>query len=346
MPTRAASAKARYLGIRDLARRFAGVEIGPDKDYLIETRLARLVSDLEQKDIAALDALLRNEPTPELERIVIEALLNGETTFFRDFDCYAALRNDVLPALIERRRAVKQLDFWSAACSTGQEPYSLAILVADQFRELADWRVRILATDLSHAHLERAAAGRYSQFDVNRGLPTTALIRHFDQDGADWVLQKSIRDRVELFAFNLIEDATPILRADVVLLRNVITVARHSGPNSGDASTAVNCNKTMMVLQYAHEIHYPVHQRDRAQGASQQIPADGRQRDAHHREGPERAGRAARPPSERGAVLARPDGERGAATAGHPGLGKARDLQARPARRHPGIAARGSRGSE
>ncbi len=222
MSKTAASAKPHYLAIRDLAKRSAGVVVGPDKDYLIESRLAKLVAALEIKGVAELDARLRSAPTRELERTIVEALLNGETNFFRDFDCFSALRSDVLPGLIERRRNVKRLDFWSAACSTGQEPYSLAMLLRDHFAELATWKVRILATDLSQAHLERAAAGCYTQFEVNRGLPSAALVRHFDQRDGAWVLEKAIRERVELLQFNLTNDATPIARADVVLLRNVM----------------------------------------------------------------------------------------------------------------------------
>jgi chemotaxis protein methyltransferase CheR len=149
-------------------------------------------------------------------------MLNGETTFFRDVVCFDALRSIVLPRLIARRDTERRLQIWCAGCSTGQEPYSVAMFLAESFPHLVDWNVRILATDVSSLHLARARAGRYAQFEVNRGLPASLLVKHFDQDGSDWLIAPGLRSRVEFAELNLI-DAWPVLPLmDIVLLRNVM----------------------------------------------------------------------------------------------------------------------------
>jgi chemotaxis protein methyltransferase CheR len=124
--------------------------------------------------------------------------------------------------LIAARAATRELVIWSAACSTGQEPYSLAMLLDRDFPELAGWDVRIVATDYSEAHLEKARAGRYSQYEINRGLPASLLVRWFQKRDDAWVVRPELRDRVELAAINLVTDWPPVGSVDLVLLRNVM----------------------------------------------------------------------------------------------------------------------------
>jgi len=132
------------------------------------------------------------------------------------------LRDVVLPGLCERRSYERRLRIWSAACSTGQEPYSLAMLLAESFPSLADWDVRIMATDVSSAHVARAKAGRYAQFEVNRGLPAPMLVKYFDQEGTEWVVDPAIRRRVTFAEMNLFHPWPDISSMDIVLLRNVM----------------------------------------------------------------------------------------------------------------------------
>lgn len=209
----------------DLVRRTvfdnAGIVIEPGKEYLVEARLSGLV---RKQGMPSLDALLQRlkHNDPALRRDVIEAMTTNETTFFRDGAPFDLLRTEVLPRLIAARAASRQLSIWCAASSTGQEPYSLAMLLAEHFPSLAEWRIRILATDLSRDVLSRAKTGCYSQLEVNRGLPITYLVKYFEKQGIEWQLLPRIRERVEFQQMNLIQ-AWPLMPAfDVVFIRNVM----------------------------------------------------------------------------------------------------------------------------
>lgn len=213
---------ADFAYIQQLLHARAGFILESDKHYLIETRIAPVLQDYGLASLRQLVIRLQTEPTPRLERATVEALVNGETSFFRDVYCFDSLRNAVLPRLIEERRADRTLRIWSAACSTGQEPYSIAMLLTESFPELADWDVRILATDISTMHLARARAGRYAQFEVNRGLPASLLVRHFDQEGTDWIIQPALRTAMRFSEINLVGDWPTVPPMDLVLLRNVM----------------------------------------------------------------------------------------------------------------------------
>ena len=133
-------------------------------------------------------------------------MTTNETSLFRDFHPFEALRKSILPELMTRRAYSKELNFWCAACSSGQEPYSLAILLQEYFPNLAGWKVRIIATDLSAEMLARAREGRYSQLEVNRGLPASLLVKYFRQQGSDWQIAEDLRRRVEFQIVNLAEN--------------------------------------------------------------------------------------------------------------------------------------------
>lgn len=199
----------------------AGIVIEPGKEYLVETRLAGLA---RKQGLASLDALLQRLKSDDmlLRREMIEAMTTNETTFFRDGAPFDLLRTEVIPRLITARAVRRELSVWCAASSTGQEPYSLAMLLAEHFPSLDDWRIRILATDLSRDVLARAKAGCYSQIEVNRGLPITYLVKYFEKQGAEWRLIPRIRERVEFQQMNLVQ-AWPMMPAfDVVFIRNVM----------------------------------------------------------------------------------------------------------------------------
>ena len=153
---------------------------------------------------------------------VVEAMVTTETSFFRDMHPFETLRTVVLPQLIEARRARRQLDIWFAASSSGQEPYSVALILKEWFPELSSWRVNLSATDISHEMLERSRAGRYLQVEVNRGLPTRLLLKWFRQEGAFWQLDDRIRNMVTFTPLNLARPWPAMPAWDLVFLRNVM----------------------------------------------------------------------------------------------------------------------------
>ena len=208
--------------IRDLVRRHSAIALEADKAYLVETRLAPLARLAGFASLQELIASLRTQtPAHPLYRQVVEAITTHETSFFRDLHPFDALRTTVLPELLAKRRSLN-LTIWCAACSSGQEPYSVAMLVREHFPTLVNHRVRIIATDLSGTILDRAREGLYSQIEVNRGLPAVLLTRYFDKQGLHWRIRSEIRRMVEFQQNNLAESWPPIPPLDVVFMRNVL----------------------------------------------------------------------------------------------------------------------------
>jgi chemotaxis protein methyltransferase CheR len=192
------------------------------KEYLVETRLAPIMHELQLNSIAELIAQLRCQPGNGLYRQVVEAMVTTESSFFRDHHPFEDLRKVVIPDLIERRRDERRLHIWCAASSTGQEPYSLALLIREHFPQLVGWRISLLASDLSRQVLDRARAGRYRQIEVNRGLPAALLVKYFEQHGTDWQLKPAIRSMVDFQEINLAQAWPALPRLDLVLIRNVM----------------------------------------------------------------------------------------------------------------------------
>jgi len=212
-----------FAYVRDLARRTAAIVIDPGKEYFIESRLAPLVASQGCKTLSELIALIQKNPAASaIHAKTIDALTTNETFFFRDFQPFEAMRKSIIPRLIEQRSALRKLTIWSAACSTGQEPYTLAMILRENFPELAQWNVSILATDLSSTVLAQARAGSYNQFEVNRGLPAPLLIKYFTQTGDRWIVKDELKKNIEFRAMNLVEP-WPIMPAfDIILIRNVM----------------------------------------------------------------------------------------------------------------------------
>jgi chemotaxis protein methyltransferase CheR len=210
----------------DLVRRIvderSGIQLEDGKEYLIESRLETLARLEGRPDASALVDQLRRSPSGPIARKVVEAMTTNETSFFRDRLPFEALRELVLPKLINARSSTRRLQIWCGASSTGQEPYSIAMTIRDHFPELASWNVSILATDLSVEVLEKARSARYSQLEVGRGLPAEMLVRHFERDGARCKLRPALRDMVEFREMNLAGAWPPMPRPDVVFMRNVM----------------------------------------------------------------------------------------------------------------------------
>jgi chemotaxis protein methyltransferase CheR len=200
----------------------AGIVLGVDKAYLMESRL---VTVARQFGFAGLDDLalaLRRAPAEPLLAAVTEALATHETSFFRDGRPFEQLASIVLPRLISARAADRSLRIWSAAASTGQEAYSIAMCLDERQPPLTGWRLSILGTDLACAAVERARQARYSPFEVQRGLSPQRLARHCRRDGDDWVIEDRLRALTTFSQRNLLQGCRQLGRFDVIFLRNVL----------------------------------------------------------------------------------------------------------------------------
>lgn len=208
--------------IRELVRQRSAIVLEPGKEYLVESRLTAVARGEGFASLKQFLDELRRQPANGLHDRVVEALMTNETSFFRDVHPFDSLRQSVLPELIQRRAAERQLVIWSAACAAGQEPYSIAMLIRESFPALADWSVKILATDLSKAMLARGREGRFTQLEINRGLPARYLVKYFSQRGVEWQVQDDIRAMVEFRELNLAGRWPAMSPPDIVFLRNVL----------------------------------------------------------------------------------------------------------------------------
>lgn len=208
--------------IRKVLREHSAIVLDDGKEYLAEARLGPLVRQEGLQTLSELVAHLQKLPFGRLHTQVVEALATNETSFFRDATPFESLKKVVIPRLMESRNGSRTINIWSAACSTGQEPYSVAMLLRENFLALDSWKVEILATDLSNDVLDRAKEGRYSQLEINRGLPAPMLVKYFVKDGTGWRIKDEIRSMVEFRQLNLVENWPTVQRMDIVLLRNVL----------------------------------------------------------------------------------------------------------------------------
>lgn len=207
--------------VADLVRGRSGIALGPDKDYLVSSRLQTVVRHHGMRSVSALIAQLRDPQAEQLRTAVVEAMTTNETSWFRDVEPFRVFSKHVVPELV-RSRPDRRLAVWSAACSTGQEPYTIAMSLLDDHPELSDWQVEVLATDLSEAVLVKARSGRYTQLEMNRGLPAASLVKHFHRVGMEWQVNPPLRSMVTFSRMNLGQPLPPIPQQDVVFLRNVL----------------------------------------------------------------------------------------------------------------------------
>ncbi|HEY4134983.1 MAG TPA: protein-glutamate O-methyltransferase CheR [Alphaproteobacteria bacterium] len=205
-----------------LLKQNSGLIVSKEKVYLLENRLAPIARLHGFSDLNALIEALRRKSAPALLDDVVEAMTTNESFFFRDGKPFDLFRDKVLPDLIAKRAATKTLRIWCAAASTGQEPYSLAMLLKEKAAALAGWKIHIVGTDISRKALDRAKAGIYSQFEVQRGLPVQMLVKYFDKSGDVWQVKPDIRAMVDYRLFNLLHDLRPLGQFDVVFCRNVL----------------------------------------------------------------------------------------------------------------------------
>ena len=212
---------AQFESLSYLLRQETAVVIDGAKEYLVEARLTQIALEEGCSSITELVEAVLQQRTSALAKKVLLALTTHETSFFRDQAPFEALRRHILPALIKRRSSTRSITIWSAGCSSGQEPYSIALLIADSFPELSSWKVRIRASDINPLLLAQARAGIYSELEVARGLPTHIREKYFTQTKEGFEISHTIRERVEFSEMNLIKPWAPFT-ADIVFLRNVL----------------------------------------------------------------------------------------------------------------------------
>lgn len=207
---------------RRFVERRTGVVIPPDRAYLIASRLAPLLKFYSAPNLDKLIERIVSGETPELTRNALDAMMTGETLFFRDRSFFAGLSEVLLPDLIKSRAQTRRLRIWSAACSRGQEVYSIAMLLEENMPQLRGWQIEFLATDISSTAVEQARTGLFNQFEVQRGLPVTHLLRHFTRDGENWRISERLRSVIDFRRQNLLDDFAAFGVFDIILCRNVL----------------------------------------------------------------------------------------------------------------------------
>ena len=208
--------------LSNLVKERSGLVLTRDKAYLLESRLLPVARKWQLKTLGELAAAVRSRADTGLVRAIVEAMTTNESFFFRDVKPFDQFKSFVLPHLLRTRASTRTIRIWSAACSSGQEPYSLAMILTEHRAQLANWRIEILATDLSTEILEKAQAGLYSQFEVQRGLPIQLLVKYFKQQGDRWQIDPAIRAMVNFRQLNLLDDIAGLGRFDVIFCRNVL----------------------------------------------------------------------------------------------------------------------------
>jgi chemotaxis protein methyltransferase CheR len=208
--------------IATLLKARSGLAIGPDKIYLLDTRLASILKQYELRDLNALAQRLRDVRADKLLQQVVEAMTTNESLFFRDNKPFEHVRSCALPRLHAARPPGTKLRIWSAASSSGQEAYSLAMILTELRSSLGDRDVEIIGTDIAREQVMRAREGLYSQFEVQRGLPIQMLVKYFRKEANGWRVIEPVRRMVEFREWNLLADLRPLGRFDIVFCRNVL----------------------------------------------------------------------------------------------------------------------------
>ncbi len=200
----------------------SGLVITPDKSYLLDSRLTPIAKKWNYPTLEMMTLQLRALPDPKLIKDIVEAMTTNETSFFRDTKPFTLFQETILPHMIANRASKKSIRIWCAACSSGQEPYSLAMILKDKEAQLKGWRIEIVATDLSDDILDQARKATYSQFEVQRGLPIQYLMKHFTQVGETWALKDEIKSMIKFSTFNLLDEMTKMGQFDIIFCRNVL----------------------------------------------------------------------------------------------------------------------------
>ena len=192
------------------------------KEYLVESRVGQVAETEGFETIGKLVEALRKNSHNGLQSKVIEALTTNETSFFRDIHPFETLKDTVLPELLKKRRNTEKLNIWCAASSSGQEPYSIAMLLRENFPTLYDWKVTFIASDISERMLGRCRSGKFSQLEVNRGLSASLLVKYFEKEGAAWLIKEQLREMIHFQQINLSRELPFLPKMDIIFMRNVL----------------------------------------------------------------------------------------------------------------------------
>jgi chemotaxis protein methyltransferase CheR len=210
-----------FQSLTSLLKKETAVVISSGREYLIESRLSQIAVEERYPSISDLvDYTLRFPHAPVAKRVLL-ALTTAETSFFRDVSPFEALRATILPLLFKKRALMRTLSVWSMGCASGQEVYSLAMLLAEHFHEWHSWEIRIVGSDINPALIEQAQSGTYSHLEVNRGLPARLLVKYFSQVGGAFQISPEIRSRVSFVEKNILDSWRPF-EADLILCRNTL----------------------------------------------------------------------------------------------------------------------------
>jgi len=220
--TTSVAKKNDLIYLRDLILTRSAIVLEPEKDYLLQSRLEPVAKEAGLISLGELVHALRTTPTGPLHEKVVEAMTTNETSFFRDIYPFDAFRDSVLPDMINKRADTRKISIWCGASASGQEPYTIAMVIREHFPELATWDITFLATDLSTQMLEQCREGKYSQLAVNRGLPAQLLMKYFDKKGMSWRVKKELRNMIDFQPLNLAGRWPPMPKVDIVWLRNVL----------------------------------------------------------------------------------------------------------------------------
>jgi chemotaxis protein methyltransferase CheR len=208
--------------IRKLVLERSGIVLDSGKQAMVEQKLGPVAKDKGYPDATAFAKEVIKNPLGGLSTMLIEEIATPETGFFRDNRAFKALKEAVLPQLLESRGNERTLNIWSGGCSTGQEPYSILMMLQDNFPQLKGWTIRFIATDISQKLLSRAREGVYSQLEMNRGLPAPMLLKYFQKQGLQWQVKPAIRSLIEFRELNLVKPWPPLPKMDIIFLRNVL----------------------------------------------------------------------------------------------------------------------------
>tara|TARA_B100002003_G_C14097845_1_gene528026 strand:+ start:340 stop:1200 length:861 start_codon:yes stop_codon:yes gene_type:complete len=207
---------------QELLKEESGLVITQEKAYLLESRLNPVAAKWGFTNLETMTTALRGVPDPALVKEIVEAMTTNETSFFRDMRPFDVFRDHTLPYILSSRIHERKFRIWCAAASSGQEPYSLAMLIKEQESQFMRWNIEILGTDISEDILAIAKAAKYSQFEVQRGLPVQLLVKHFRQEGDRWLLSDEIKNMVTYKYFNLLKSMSALGTFDIIFCRNVL----------------------------------------------------------------------------------------------------------------------------
>ena len=213
---------ADFEHISKIVKEDSAIVLEKGKEYLVESRLMPLVHQEKLESLENLVKQLKSKPKGKLHIAVIEAMTTNETSFFKDIHPFETLKKEIIPDLIEKRKDKKELNIWCGASSSGQECYSLVMILKNEFPALETWKISFSASDISNQMLNRCRSGIYSQLEINRGLPAPLMVKYFNRLGTEWQVKDELRKMIQFRITNLSEKWPFMPPLDLIMMRNVL----------------------------------------------------------------------------------------------------------------------------